>query len=294
VDLSQIARADFSSPPTALKTTTPAPSNGVIPALPGRTAGASGDADRRKRVEAAVAEARDQARTQLEQRLLGAYLAELQRERTSKLQDLEDANRDQISKSYDQTRALFETYARERGPLVIRKNLLFEHPNRKRLDFLGVRPKRDESAKSIQAEIDKLDARYRSEVKTLYDGLQQQYGSDIAKLETEIETKRRALLTKANDEARRQAQQEIVALEGLEKSSPALQLPGAAAKSARVQASSATLPGSVTIEPSLEPKDLRIQAEVWAAVNGYTLSESPSAPDRTEEFKNWIKLRLGR
>lgn len=177
----------------------------------------------------------------------------------------------------------FQRYGRQRFPLIVA--LIFTPPD-------------SDARRQTQAQLDQLDRGWQAQEKTL----RARYEMDLARIEQELEVRvnarRREFIRNAEQETQEQlAQQPNLAdlyLPQPQSLPPALArkeaLPAFAARLPE-RSLDATINTRLTETENLRRKILTQLAQEWAEANGYQLTNSPNAPDKTEEFIRYLLAR---
>lgn len=289
----------------------PAPAGSTSVKFPGRPAETihlESDADRVRHITEVLRIGREEALRDLTARLRAAYQRQVRKLEADKLAELEPKHREAMAGVYGKFRSIFERYADQRGPFVIRLALLagFPDPDPRSESRPTNAPRtvrdRFEESKGLRAKIADLDAAYEKEISTLLDEQDQVYAAELLALRIEIEKARAEADARANEEARQQVQQEAQELNLELAGRSSLTVPGK-------EPSTQVLPGqgrlaaapplkSPTPEQRLADERAEIEGDlgIWLAQNGYRRSPvAQGARDATEEFRAWRQSwRAGR
>jgi hypothetical protein len=286
----------FSKPPSGLS----APS-ATLPALPEEIIFGQGDEAFRDASEL-IRKNRVRAYKELEGRLREVYLADVRRQEQEQLALLEPARTEAAARARAALRKAFESYAAQRGPLIVRLALLAGFPDPDPESKRGpITPsplvlKRLAEAKAIRAQVVSLAKSYNAEADRLIAGEQQDADAELTRIRAGLETAR----NQAEDRARREAASQVRTLENTLGPSLATEsdtiLPGVPSRTVPAQRPAA-MPAQPEVATS-SPMDsraarldrLKQELDIWTAVNGYRESATPDkGRDRTSEFIEWIK-----
>ncbi|MBC8065569.1 MAG: hypothetical protein H7Y17_12110 [Chlorobia bacterium] len=243
-------------------------------------------------------------------RTLGRRLAAIRSDEIdlAKLRALEEFQEKQtayLAKVYDQLFAIFEEYAKERGPknaradfLVIRKPDLFVSRTRP-TNFAQLQ--REEIVR-LRTLVKQLDTEYDRKATQLLNDAQIQLSSDQGSLQAKYETLRANAIEQAAKDARA-----AIAKSGSPSDLNLGQNRSVAVSEVRGQ--TVVVPGSTKLASSLPElsqgpvvseterrKSLDQQLEIWLKVNGFARAKTATnGNDLTKEFDSWRKVhRLGR
>ncbi|GIV08993.1 MAG: hypothetical protein KatS3mg019_1084 [Fimbriimonadales bacterium] len=224
----------------------------------------------------------EQQRDAVRQRLLELRLqplSELEQRWRAELRasyDL-DALRAELDTAWQEA---FQQYGRRRFPLIVA--LIFTAPD-------------SDARRHTQAQLDQLDRAWQTQERTL----RARYEARLARIDQEIEVRlnarRREFIRNAEQEAREQLAQQP---DPVDLYLPQPQsLPPAPARKEDMPSLASRLPAR-TLEASLNARRTQTEstrremltqlAQEWAEVNGYRLTNAPSASDRTDEFVRYL------
>jgi hypothetical protein len=196
----------------------------------------------------------------------------------------------------DQVRPIFEKYAKERGPLVVALTVLTEFPNPETLvkidpDADPAIQARTERIREMQRQIALLDRNYDLEIEKL-DGKTRLTIQDREQaMNDRVEAKRKEINDRAEREAKQQVNVRTDVLNERLVSMGAARLRSAKGDSVSLALSAAQ--SGVKEVPStsrqiVPPADAHRQLQMWLALNGYDLSDSPvGVRDATQDFIKW-------
>jgi hypothetical protein len=196
----------------------------------------------------------------------------------------------------DLVRPIFEKYAKERGPLVVALTVMTEFPNPEAL--VKIDPEADpaiqartERIRDIQRQIALLDRNYDLEIEKL-DGKTRLTIQDREQaMNDRVEAKRKEINDRAEREARQQVNVRTDVLNERLVSMVEARLRPAKGGSESVELSAAQ--SGVKGVPStrrqiVPPADAHRQLQMWLALNGYDLADSPvGVRDATQDFIKW-------
>lgn len=227
----------------------------------------------------------DQQRNAVRQRLLQArlqHLSELERRWRAELRV--DYDLDALRAQWDaQWQEAFQAYGRRRFPFLVTR--IFTAPD-------------SEARRQTQAELDALERVWQAQEQAL----KAQYETQLKRIEQEItirvNTRRREFIRNAEAEVREQLAQlpDPVALylpqpQALPPTPPRKEPLPAAAVRLNAQDTNASVRARYAQTEKLRRRFLSQLAQEWAQVQGYRLTDDPSAPDKTDEFVRYLLAR---
>ncbi|MEI7576012.1 MAG: hypothetical protein WCK51_03900 [Armatimonadota bacterium] len=196
----------------------------------------------------------------------------------------------------NQVRPIFERYAKERGPLVVALTVLTEFPNPEALvkidlDADPAIQARTERIREMQRQIALLDRNYDLEIEKL-DGRTRLTIQDREQaMNDRVESKRKEINDRAEQEAKQQVNVRTDVLNERLVSMGAVRLRSAKGESASVElgaAQSGVKGVPSTSRQIVPPADAHRQLQMWLALNGYDLADSPvGVRDATQDFIKW-------
>lgn len=267
-----------------------------VPSLPERTITLGDSTARLRRVQDLVDRNRQLALAQIEARLLDAYLRDIDILAREKRRQLETDRRDGLSSAYEQFIALFESYARRRGPLLAELSMLADFPDsdprslRTVPEEARIEQRRLNRAKELRNEIAALDAAYRNETGGVILSAEKEHASNLREFRESIELMRLEADERATAEARKQLQGRFV-LKSLLESASEVKMPEQTGRTQRLESETSPL---IVVDAgtagAIETR--RHDMRVFAKTRGYSLSLSrEQARDATKEFEEWRKQR---
>lgn len=237
-----------------------------------------------------------EARKIITERLALYYQSEIDEFFDSEYAGLGPASQAAWNSYRDKVRPIFEKYAKERGPLVVSLTVLTEFPNPDEL--VKIDPEADpaiqartENIRILQREINALDQRYEAEISKLDSIARDTIGDSEARMNQRVEAKRKEINDRAEREARQQVNVRTDVLNERLMSLGAKRLPARSGASLSVELGAADtgMKGVTSNRQSVvPPADVHRQLQVWLALNGYDLADSPATGrDLTQDFIKW-------
>lgn len=301
VDLNVASKGDVSH--FSLRVSEPvaesAPEIAVKDSIPGKASEVvhlTDDLERKKQVETSIRLAREGAKKRLQRRLENAYLAELNKTIPDLESDLNTLYRSEHDRILLESDGPFQSYAERRGRLWARYILVLTTPDRRdrRYQSAGFIEPREATAQELKAQLDKMDEEYREVVRTEIGKVDRAHRQRLAELRESIEKQRTEIIASAEAEASKQVETELVQLNQFLDAAEPITLPATPAagsnKSLKVQTATSQLPAGKLLDPTALA---RHDATIWGKVSGYDVVFDGTAPDRTKEFMQWRRQKLG-
>lgn len=277
-------------------------SSASIQSAPGQIVRGTNNEARRAAILELISENRLIAENDLAARLRDAYLSEVDRAEADMLSELDERKKTMLSATFGSLRPIFEEYARRRTPPLVRVSLYAGFPDP---DPKSQRPlpeadkfalKRAEETVALRKRLDETEAWYQAQVEGVLTKANEQIAEEIVMLRIELEKQRLEAELRARREAAAQVNTELADINPSLAQTAPLTLKPSAAKTVAIK--SGRSPLTITPPPDRSATILgqareqaRLDAKVWAATTGYLLTESRSAPDKTDEFLAWRRKR---
>ncbi len=230
------------------------------------------------------------------------YVREVERAGQARIKSLEPSKRTAYEEALAAIRTEFDTYAQKRGAKLAQLTSLvgFPDPNPLSIPPTAAVPKfvegRLAQAVQLRKDIAGLDADYKAKSASLLAAAAQKYDTDLTEANLQIEQDRAAAFARAEQEATAEAAKSFKLLAPLVMSSAKVDMPGQPAESVTLPAVPAPIAAPNVRERTLTLDQrrtiLKDQLQMWSAVNGYQLSDSPDGvPNVTLDFVRWRKER---
>ncbi|HVL38498.1 MAG TPA: hypothetical protein VM328_03810 [Fimbriimonadaceae bacterium] len=242
-----------------------------------------------REAQAAIAEAQELARSEIAARLRAAYRLEVRALEKELLAEVLGGRGAAYEGVLAQLRTIFEQYADERGPLLIRLTVLVGFPDPDPLSQRTSTSKHVtrmyEEARRLRSEIAELDQEFRAEAHELFAGIESITETQLDDIEAVIANKLEEADRKAHEVASQEVQQhrQAILLAGRmqfrlpQQAGATVVVPGTAGPTAAPRVE----PAPALDEATLLQHDL----EIWLDVNGYRLAAH--GRDATKEFVQW-------
>ncbi len=301
VDLDRVLAAEPAPPAIALPVIHVQPLTGPLVVKQSGLPATSTTDRTEKRLETAkqlIAKNRSDSIAALSSMLKRVYLARAEDE-IAKIDNESQPQHDTIlSDAVERVRKAFDAYSAERGPLLLRLNLLARNTNLQVEpvpdEAVGYRKTRIEEANRIRDQIRSLDARYDAEAGAILTNAEKDFRAEVSAVQKQAQKARTDAEAKAISDAERQA---TVAQTSLD-----VQLTKLVPESLpAVPSREVTVPGPPLIGGQLTDKHrplfgsleerrrtLDREIEIWTASTGRTRSANPKGVrDATEDFLRW-------
>lgn len=257
---------------------------------------------RRAAILQLIAENRLIAENDLAERLREAYLAEVDRLESEMLGDLDERRKKLLESTFASLRPIFEEYAQRRTAPLVRLSLYagFPDPDPNSRRPLPEAEKfalaRAKDAVDKRKQLQQIEAWYQAQVEGALQKASDDISEQIVNLRIELERQRLDAETRARREAAAQVNTELADINPSLAQSAPLVLKASPGETVRVASGRSPLVISPPPDRSATilrqaREQARLDAKVWAATEGYRLSESRSAPDKTDEFLAWRRKR---
>lgn len=196
----------------------------------------------------------------------------------------------------DKVRPIFEKYALERGPLVVALTVLTEFPNPEALvkkdpEADPAVQARTEKIRDLQRKIALLDQQYEIDMIKLDSETRTKIEGSETEMNARVEAKRKEINERAEREAKQQVSVRADVLNERLVGVGASKLPSHKGASLSVQLGAASngFKGVPSTSRALVPAaDVHRQLQMWLALNGFDLADSPSGGrDATQDFIKW-------
>lgn len=273
-----------------------------ITSTPGQVIRGVNTDSRRAAILKLIEENREIAERELAARLRQAYLSDAERKQQEMLVTLDERRRELFKGAFGQVRPIFEEYANKRaGPLLdlsLYAGFPDPDPESKRplpeADKFALR--RAQAAVAARESLQATEAWYQGQVTALLKKAGAQFEVEELYFFAEFERMRAEAEQRAVQEAAAQVNTDLAEINpSLAQTSP-LTLAPTAEKSVTVRSERSPYAlkpptdRSATIKAQAQ-EQAELDAKVWAATSGYRLTDSRSAPDKTEEFLAWRSKR---
>lgn len=242
---------------------------------------------------------RENAIRTLSRRLATLRSEEIETEKLRALEELRSRQAEYLETVYSQLYAIFERYAKERGPQFARAEYLqFRRPDLyiSRSSPTNFAQKQREEMEALRKIVAQMDAEYNRQATELLDNVQIQLSTELGAVQARYETLKANAIGQAESDARRAIERAGASSDlnlGQNRSVVVSEVRG---ESVRVDGSSqSTKPISgLTPAPVVSEAERRAsleqQLEIWLKTHGFARAKSRSdGTDATEEFDAWRK-----
>lgn len=282
-------------PPTA-----PGATASELEPLEARRLDFSGNASRLAKVQEEVRIAQEETIRQLTAELRQSYLKEVDELERERIAGIESEKKEAFERAWGRLRTRFQQYADLRGPDAIRMAVYAGFPviaNAPNRDFAwnNAAKRQIADAQKLKTKLEELRKAYDADAKEILAQAGDEVAAILGKLRLEMEALREAAEKRARDEANKQTQEMVKDIESVLSGKSEVILP----RRPGVKTSTEAVP-SLPAPPTLDTRStealmrrsreaVRSEAEVWAALHGYTLTTEKGPTDRTSEFLEWRK-----
>jgi hypothetical protein len=276
----------------------------TLPALPAETYRLSSDKQRIREVQDVIRKSRENALTEISTQLRDTYLKDVQRSEQEEIAKLGPQEQAAFQHAMEGANAVFEEYARKRGPLLAKLSLFAGFPD---VDPASQKqPPRSnravfnefQEAKTLRAQLAELDRSYQQQASSLFGQARSEYAAGVQRVTLQFQRMRAT----ADERARREAQAEVSKEQAQLTSAlgdKTVSFPAQRGRTVTVEGSkppaappAVDVPGRQDMLQRLkgaEQSDLKI----WAGLKGYVISsERGGARDATAEFVKWRQSHL--
>ncbi len=301
VDLDRILKSENQREGVVIASPPPADhvsgANKGLPQEPMRKIVGSNTLARRKEIEELIASNRRDAEADLSSRLRQAYQNEVALAESDLLTKHATLSRERLEVALGGLRPIFDSYARKRSPKVVRLSLLAGFPDsdpqstRKRTGAMNT-ARLAEEAKSLRAELAVIQSEYELAAQAYISSADVVLSEALIAIRLDIEARRVAADQRAKKEATDLVLKQTSTLDDVAMGQTAIEFAPSKAEAPKFVASDPVIFGSPGALGSSDVKMKRrqalvLEAEIWAATNGFKLSDSRTSPERTLEFLKW-------
>lgn len=238
----------------------------------------------------------EEARKVISERLRQYYQAEIDEFFDSEYEKLGPTAQGAWKEYRDKIRPIFEQYGKERGPLVVSLTVYTEFPNPETLvkidpDSDPALETRAEKTRDLQRKILVLDQKYEADIAKLDSDARGVITASEESMNERVEAKRKEINERAEREARQQVNVRTDVMNERLAGMGASTLAARKGESLSVELGAADsgfkgVPS--TSRQIVPPADAHRQLQMWLALNGYDLADSPvGVRDATQDFIKW-------
>lgn len=246
-----------------------------------------------------IATDRENAIRNLSRRLATLRSEQIETEKLRALEELKGRQEAYLKTVYDQLFAIFEKYAKARGPKYARADWLqYKKPDLyiSRTNPTNFAQKQREEMEALRKVVAQMDAEYNRQATQLLDDVQVQLSSELGAVQAKFETLKANAIDQAERDARRTIERATASSDlnlGQNRSVVVSEVRGESVRVGGSSQSSKPISGLNPVEvvsTSERRSSLEQQLEIWLKTRGFARAKVRSdGTDATEEFDAWRK-----